>query len=160
MSWVEGLQSYAPAYAKDTRLNLSAVLTKSSLDEATAMGCALAVAYALDSRNLVTTLAEYASPEVRERAHVAAMLMAQNNIWYPYAEVAGFEDKNPRLRMNGIVQYGGPEFEAYSLAASIVGKCHFCVRAHVDGLKKHGWTAEQIRDIGRVTAVIASLSKA
>jgi alkyl hydroperoxide reductase subunit D len=45
------------------------------------------------------------------------------------------------------------------LAASIVGKCHFCVKAHYEGLKKMGYTVEQLRDIGRIAAVINSVAK-
>ena len=66
------------------------------------------------------------------------------------------------LRMNGIINHGGTSkvnFEAYSLAASIVGKCHFCVKAHYDTLKKEGMTVEQLRDIGRIAAVVNSVAK-
>jgi alkyl hydroperoxide reductase subunit D len=64
--------------------------------------------------------------------------------------------------MNAISTHGGTtkeRFEAYSLAASIVGKCHFCVKAHYDNLKKMGYTVEQLRDIGRIAAVITSVAK-
>jgi alkyl hydroperoxide reductase subunit D len=64
--------------------------------------------------------------------------------------------------MNAISTHGGTtkeRFEAYSLAASIVGKCHFCVKSHYDNLKKMGYTVEQLRDIGRIAAVITSVAK-
>ena len=64
--------------------------------------------------------------------------------------------------MNAIASHGGTtraRFEAYSLAASIVGKCHFCVKAHYDTLKKEGYSVEQLRDIGRIAAVITSVSR-
>ena len=64
--------------------------------------------------------------------------------------------------MNAISTHGGTtreRFEAYSLAASIVGKCHFCVKAHYDNLKELGYTVEQLRDIGRIAAVITSVAK-
>ena len=95
----------------------------------------------------------------------AGAIMAMNNVWYPYVEMV--EDANlkglpAQLRMNAIASHGGTtraRFEAYSLAASIVGKCHFCVKAHYDTLKQEGYTVEQLRDIGRVAAVISSVSK-
>ena len=65
--------------------------------------------------------------------------------------------------MNAIATHGGTSkanFEAYSLAASIIGKCHFCVKAHYDTLKKEGFTVEQLRDIGRIAAVMNSVAKA
>jgi alkyl hydroperoxide reductase subunit D len=64
--------------------------------------------------------------------------------------------------MNAIASHGGTTkalFEAYSLSASIVGKCHFCVKAHYDTLKQEGFTVEQLRDIGRIAAVINSVAK-
>jgi len=91
--------------------------------------------------------------------------MSMNNTWYPYVEMA--EDANlkglpAQLRMNAITTHGGTtkeRFEAYSLAASIVGKCEFCVSAHYNGLKKMGYTVEQLRDIGRIAAVMNSVAK-
>jgi alkyl hydroperoxide reductase subunit D len=65
--------------------------------------------------------------------------------------------------MNAIASHGGTtkaNFEAFSLAASIVGKCHFCVKAHYDTLKNsEGYTVEQLRDIGRIAAVVTSVSR-
>jgi alkyl hydroperoxide reductase subunit D len=91
--------------------------------------------------------------------------MAQNNVWYPYVEMTGDENLKglpASLRMNAIANHGGTtklRFEAFSLAASIVGKCHFCVKAHYDTLKKEGMTVEQLRDIGRIAAVITAVAK-
>jgi alkyl hydroperoxide reductase subunit D len=91
--------------------------------------------------------------------------MAQNNIWYPYVEMADDEQLKglpAQLRMNAIASHGGTtkaRFEAYSLAASIVGKCHFCVKAHYETLKAEGYTVEQLRDIGRIAAVITAVSR-
>ncbi|MCY1227499.1 hypothetical protein D9M68_543010 [compost metagenome] len=45
----------------------------------------------------------------------------------------------------------------YALAASIVGKCHFCVKSHYQLLKnEQGMTAQQLRDVGRIAAVIVA----
>jgi alkyl hydroperoxide reductase subunit D len=63
----------------------------------------------------------------------------------------------PELRMNAYAMHGGvskAKFEAYALAASIVGKCHFCVQSHYALLKKEGWTTQQLRDVGRIAAVV------
>jgi alkyl hydroperoxide reductase subunit D len=106
-----------------------------------------------------------ADAKERDAALTAASLMGMNNVWYPYVEMA--EDDNlkglpAQLRMNAIATHGGTtkeRFEAYSLGASIVGKCHFCVKAHYDGLKKMGYSTEQLRDIGRIAAVITSVAK-
>ncbi len=39
--------------------------------------------------------------------------------------------------MNAYASHGGVDkrrFEMYALAASIIGKCHFCVKSHFDTL--------------------------
>jgi alkyl hydroperoxide reductase subunit D len=101
----------------------------------------------------------------RDAALTAASLMAMNNVWYPYVEMAHDENLKglpAQLRMNAIASHGGTtkaRFESYSLAASIVGKCEFCVKAHYDTLRKEGYTVEQLRDIGRIAAVITSVAK-
>jgi len=46
MSWVDLIEEVLPEYAKDTKLNLDAVLLRSSLDPVLAQGCALAAAMA------------------------------------------------------------------------------------------------------------------
>jgi len=90
----------------------------------------------------------------------AATLMGMNNVWYPFVEMAGDEElktMRAELRMNAYATSGGVDkkkFEAYALAASIVGKCHFCVKSHFDLLKKEGMTTQQLRDIGRIAAVV------
>jgi len=162
MSWVEGLKNQLPLYAKDARLNLEAVLTKSSLDANVAAGCAYASALALADSVLTEYLDHSLDPAIKEPAHAAAITMAQNNVWYPFAEMARKAlqgDNNPRLRMNAVVTYKGAAFEAYSLAASIIGKCHFCIEAHIKSLEAERWSIDQIRDVGRIAATMNAVSK-
>ena len=166
MSWVNQIKEILPEYAKDTKLNLDAVINRSTLDATVAQGCALAAAMATGNGKLVSFIQSgLEDAKERDAALAAASLMAMTNIWYPYVEMT--EDANlkglaAQLRMNAIASHGGTtklNFEAYSLAASIVGKCHFCVKAHYDTLKKEGMTVEQLRDIGRIAAVINSVAK-
>lgn len=166
MSWVDQIKEALPDYAKDTKLNLDAVINRSTLDTAVVHGCALAAAMATGNGKLVAFI-QSGVEDTRERdaALTASSLMGMNNVWYPYIEMVN--DPNlaglpAQLRMNAIATHGGTSkvnFEAYSLAASIVGKCHFCVKAHYDTLKKEGLTVEQLRDIGRIAAVITSVAK-
>jgi alkyl hydroperoxide reductase subunit D len=165
MSWIELTKEALPDYAKDTRLNLDAVINRSTLEAVEAQGCALAAAMATGNGKLVTFISS-SIEDIKERdaALTAAAIMAQNNVWYPYVEMVGgaLEGIPPQLRMNAIASHGGTtkaRFEAYSLAASIVGKCHFCVKAHFDTLKAEGYSVDQLRDIGRIAAVINSVAK-
>jgi alkyl hydroperoxide reductase subunit D len=166
MTWVDQIKEALPEYAKDAKLNLDAVINRSTLDSVVANGCALAAAMATGNGKLVSFIqSSLDDAKERDAALTAAAIMAQNNVWYPYVEMA--EDPNLKglpagLRMNAIASHGGTtkvNFEAYSLAASIVGKCHFCVKAHYDTLKKEGMTVEQLRDIGRIAAVVTSVAR-
>ena len=165
--WVDALkESSIPDYAKDTKLNIDAVVKRSTLPVEEAEAVALAAAFATGNSKLWTWVhSQLANRVEADAALTAASLMAMNNVWYPYVEMAN--DANltglpAQLRMNAISTHGGTtkgRFEAYSLAASIVGKCHFCVKAHYETLKKEGYTVEQLRDIGRIAAVMNSVAK-
>lgn len=167
MSWIEQLSNEIPDYAKDIRLNLSSVISRSTIpDEDVVKGIALAAAYAAGNKQVIEViLSQFANQTERQASLTAAALMAMNNVWYPYVEMT--EDANlkglpAQLRMNAYATYGGTSkanFEAYALAASIVGKCHFCVKSHYLTLQKEGYTVEQLRDIGRIAAVINSVAK-
>ena len=165
--WVDALKENSiPDYAKDTRLNIDAVIKRSALPVEQAEAVALAAAFATGNTKLWTWLhSQLANRLEADAAVTAASLMAMNNVWYPFVEMA--DDANlrglpPQLRMNAIATHGGTtraRFESYSLAASIVGKCHFCVKAHYETLKQEGYSVEQLRDIGRIAAVIAAVSR-
>jgi len=166
MTWVEQLKESIPDYAKDIKLNLDAVINRSTIDPDDATYIAIAAAFATGNAKLLSFIVASATNEVEKNAALSAgSIMAQNNVWYPYIEMA--DDANlkglpAQLRMNAVTSHGGTtkgKFEAYSLASSIIGKCHFCVKAHYETLKQEGYSVEQLRDIGRIAATINALSK-
>jgi len=160
MEFLDAIKDRIPDYAKDIRLNLDAVVARSSLPPEDALGVALAAAFASKSAPLIEAFRANTPAAEANAALTAAALMGMNNIWYPYVEMAADEELKtvrPELRMNAYASSGGVEkkkFEAYALAASIVGKCHFCVQSHYALLKKEGYTVQQLRDIGRIAAVV------
>src|SRR5215470_18661279 len=162
MNALNAIKALIPDYAKDVRLNLDGTIARSALPQTEALGVALAAAYATRNARLVGLLrsAEELPPEQANAALTAAALMGMNNVWYPFVEMAGDDDlatMRPELRMNAYATHGGvarAKFEAYALAASILGKCHHCVRSHYEVLKKEGWSLHQLRDVGRIAAVI------
>ena len=166
-AWVDALKENSiPDYAKDTKLNIDAVIKRSSLPVEEAEAIALAAAFATGNSKLWTWVhSQLTDRKEADAALTAASIMAQNNVWYPYVEMADDEQLKglpAQLRMNAIASHGGTtkaRFEAYSLAASIVGKCHFCVKAHYETLKQEGYSVEQLRDIGRIAAVMTSVSR-
>jgi alkyl hydroperoxide reductase subunit D len=166
MTWVDQLKDSLPEYAKDIKLNLDAVINRSSIDSEHATYISIAAAFATGNGKLLAFITANANDEIEKNAALTAgAIMAQNNVWYPFIEMA--DDVNlkglpAQLRMNAITSHGGTtkgKFEAYSLASSIVGKCHFCVKAHYETLKEEGYTVEQLRDIGRIAATINALAK-
>jgi alkyl hydroperoxide reductase subunit D len=166
MSWVDQLKDSLPEYAKDIKLNLDAVINRSTVDPDHALYISIAAAFATGNGKLLAFITANATDEVEKNAALTAgAIMAQNNVWYPFIEMA--DDTNlkglpAQLRMNAISSHGGTtkgKFEAYSLASSIVGKCHFCVKAHYETLKGEGYSIEQLRDIGRIAATVNALSK-
>ena len=166
MSWVEQLKENLPEYAKDIKLNLDAVINRSTIDPEHATYLALASAFATGNGKLVAFITASATDDIeRNAALTAGAIMAQNNVWYPYIEMAddpALKGLPAQLRMNAIASHGGTtksNFEAFSLAASIVGKCHFCVKAHYETLKQEGYTVENLRDIGRIASVMNSVAK-
>jgi len=166
MSWMDSVKDALPEYAKDIKLNLDNVINRSSLSVEEATGCALAAVLAAGSKNVAVAISDDMENKVeRDAAKAAAAIMAQNNVWYTYPDMTGDEQLKglpAQLRMNIIGSHGGTtkaRFEAYSLCASIVGKCTFCVKAHYDVLKKEGYTVEQLRDIGRIAAVMTAVAK-
>ena len=165
MSWTDEIKACVPDYAKDIRLNLDAVVNRSTLDEDTIKGVCLAAAFAAGHAEIADRIKGTMAEQDSTAALTAASLMAMNNVWYPYVEMT--EDPALRglpaqLRMNAYATHGGTtktKFESYALAASIVGKCHFCVKNHYDTLRKEGVTVEQLRDIGRIAAVMAAVAR-
>ena len=166
MSWVDQIKEGLPEYAKDTKLNLDSVINRSTLNLVEANACALAAAMATGNGKLVTFIqSNIADATERDAALTASSLMGMNNVWYPYIEMT--DDPNlkglpAQLRMNAISTHGGTtkeRFESYSLCASIVGKCHFCVKAHYDTLKAEGMSTQELMAIGRIAAVINSIGK-
>ena len=160
MEFLNAIKEQIPDYAKDIRLNLDGVIARSSLAAEDALGVALAAAFAARSKPLIDAFKANAPEAEANAALVAAALMGMNNVWYPYVEMADdaeLKTMRAELRMNAYAGSGGvakPKFEAYALAASIVGKCHFCVKSHYENLKKDGWTTQQLRDVGRIAAVV------
>jgi lipoyl-dependent peroxiredoxin subunit D len=168
MEFLSALKERIPDYAKDVRLNLDGVIARSSLEPADALGAALAAAFAAKSKTIVDAIRGSGQlSEVDTNAALsAAALMGMNNVWYPYVEMANDEDlrtQRAELRMNAYATHGGVDkkrFELFALAASIVGKCHFCVASHYKLLKENGMTALQLRDVGRIAAVITAAANA
>ena len=166
MDGLQAIKDRIPDYAKDLRLNFDAVLGRSSLTPQHAAGAALAAAFAAKSPRLVAALREGAlEPAHAQAALAAAALMGMNNVWYPYLDLAADPDLRtlrPELRMNAYATHGGVDresFELYALSASIVGGCAHCVESHYKILRDGGFSTQQLRDVGRIAAVVNAIAQ-
>lgn len=167
MESLQGIKDRIPDYAKDLRLNFDAVLNRSSLTPAQAAGAALAAAFAARSAPLVEALRDTPTLDAThaQAALTAAALMGMNNVWYPFVEMAAdaeLKTIRPELRMNAYATHGGVErktFELYALAASIVGKCSYCIQSHAKLLREAGFSTQQLRDVGRIAAVANAVAQ-
>jgi alkyl hydroperoxide reductase subunit D len=160
MDLLTTIKNAIPDWAKDIRLNLDGTIARSSLKPEDAIGVALAAAFAVRSPTLIAAFKSGLSEADATGVLTAAALMGMNNVYYPFAEMA--EDKQletlpARLRMNAYATHGGIEqnrFELFALSASIIGKCHFCIKSHYENLKKAGFTSEQLQDTRRIASVV------
>jgi alkyl hydroperoxide reductase subunit D len=68
-----------------------------------------------------------------------------------------------QLRMQACTSHGGVDrrpLELSALAASRVGKRHHRIGSHYALLKQDGMTVDQLRDVGRIAAVVAAAANA
>jgi alkyl hydroperoxide reductase subunit D len=164
MSAVDLLAAELVEPARDIKLNLQSVLTAAcSLTPAQRWGTAVAAAVA--SRNVRLQVAVVADarkeigPTVVEDAVAAAAVMAMNNVYYRFRHHIGkpsYGDRPARLRMNRLVKPAGSkvDFELFSLAASAVLGCDWCMRSHERVVVEGGVTEEQVHDAIRIAATI------
>ena len=158
-------------YAKDIKLNASAVLTPEGAPDLTAnqiAGIALASAYATKNPAVVQAISTEVGNALTEAemhaAKSAATIMGMNNIYYRFVHLVGGEyGKMPaKLRMNVIGQPGIPkvDFELYSLAVSAINGCGMCMEAHVHEVVKGGISQLGVQSAIRIAAVIHALAQA
>jgi alkyl hydroperoxide reductase subunit D len=167
MEFVNQLKARIPDYAKDVRLNLDAVLLRSALPQDEAVGAALAAAFAAKSDDIVKAIndAGILAESDRQGVLAAAAVMGMTNVWYSYIDQAGDEElakQQAQLRMNVYANHAGVgprKFELWALSASLIGKCKFCISAHVAELKKAGMSSSELRDVGRIAAVINAVAQ-
>ena len=166
MEFINNIKASIPDYAKDIRLNLDSVIARSPLDIKVVLGCTLSAAFAAKNKVLLDAIKNSGLLEENyiQAALTAASLMAMNNTWYPFVEMTNDSElKNitAGLRMNAYASHGGIDknhFEMFTLGASIVGKCHFCVESHYKILKTAGVSINDLKEVGKIASIIVAVS--
>ncbi len=164
---MEDLLAIIPDYAKDLKLNLSAVLKQPELTEQQTWGTAVASAIAARNSDITEYLLEEAaphlSPEALKAAKSAAAVMGMNNIYYRFPHLSGnpkYEDIPARLRMQAIRTHGSDplDFELWCTAVSAINGCGKCISSHEQILREKGMKEETILAAIRIAAVIHGLA--
>jgi len=164
---IETLKDRLPEYAKDLRLNLSALASETVLDEEKKAGTFIAAAIASRNDEVIrAVLAEFGgrlAPAALKAAHAAAAVMAMNNIYYRFVHLIESDEyaKLPaKLRMNVMANPGTAKenFELWSLAVSAVNGCGKCLVAHERVVRAAGISAEQVQAAVRIAAVVHAVA--
>jgi alkyl hydroperoxide reductase subunit D len=164
MSAVEALRNALPEHARDTKLNVQAVMQSESLTAAQRWGVAIASAVAARSPRLRDALIEDARASAIEEnviddALAAASLMAMNNVFYRFRHMVAKESypqKPARLRMQRIAKpaTNKVDFELFCLAVSAINGCEMCIRSHEEAVIAGGLTEDQVHDAVRIAATM------
>ncbi|MGA9523236.1 MAG: carboxymuconolactone decarboxylase family protein [Myxococcaceae bacterium] len=163
MQAIDALREQLPDAARDIKLNLQSVLTNGtpSLTPAQRWGVAIACAYAARNDKLRDAILQdaEATPELREDAKAAAILMGMNNVYYRFRHMIGketYSDKPARLRMLRLAQVATnkADFELLCLAVSAINGCETCVQAHEKVVLEGGLSDEQVHDAIRIAATL------
>ena len=167
---LEALLETLPDYAKDLRLNWSALVTQSTdLSDTQKWGALVASAYVSRNPQLLAAVAaeaaNHVTPVVINAAKGAAAIMGMNNIYYRFQHLSTNEKYATiptRLRMNIIRNHGADQldFELWCVAASAINGCGKCVSAHEKVLMEKGVTEETILQTVRLASVTHAIAAA
>jgi len=165
---LDELKDSIPDYAKDLKLNLSALTRETALTDQQRLGTMLACALAAGEPTVIRHIHEDAqthlNAEALAAAKSAAAIMAMNNVYYRFVHLAAAEDyKQMRagLRMNVIGNPGiaREDFELFCLAVSAINACGACIDSHDATLRKAGMKPEALQAAVRIAAVINAVAR-
>lgn len=168
----EQLKNALPDYAKDIKLNLSAVLSEAGspgLTQKQIMSIALASAYATRNEVVIAAATNEAdnllTPEEIQAAKSAAVIMAMNNIYYRFTHTMtdnSYATMPANLRMNVMANPGCDKisFELSSLAVSAMNGCGKCMNAHVGQLEKANVSKQGIQSAIKIASVMQAAAMA
>ncbi len=167
---MEALRTQLQSYARDTRLNLGALYDEMlDIEESVVFGCALSCAYTSQNSEIITAFQRIAYEKCTkyqiEGAKAAAVVMAQNNVYYRTLGLlkdAEYRNVPTKLRMNIIKQPPVEKtiFEYFCIAVSAMNGCQNCLNAHSEALLQAGWTHAKVQSALRIAAIIAAASQA
>jgi lipoyl-dependent peroxiredoxin subunit D len=160
---LDTLKDRLPDYAKDLRLNLSAIAATAGLTPQQLWGAVLASAIAARNADVIAAAGAEAGKHLDAAAlgaaKAAAAIMGMNNIYYRFTHLVASKDyasMPARLRMNAIANPGVAklDFELWSLAVSAINGCGMCIDAHEREVLAKGATKDMVQNVVRIAAII------
>ncbi|GAA2775951.1 alkyl hydroperoxide reductase [Kitasatospora sp. CM 4170] len=164
---LDDLKSALPDYAKDLKLNLSAVIGNSDLPAqqlwGTVLSCAMATRSAEVLRQLEPEAKANLSPEAYNAAKGAAAIMGMNNVYYRTTHLLSdkeYSSMRAGLRMNIIGTPGveKADFELWCFAVSAINGCGQCLDSHEGVLRKAGVEREVIQASVKIAAILQAVA--
>ncbi|MEV8098768.1 alkyl hydroperoxide reductase [Kitasatospora sp. NPDC085879] len=164
---LDDLKAALPDYAKDLKLNLSAVIGNSDLPEqqlwGTVLACAMATRSAAVLRELEPEAKANLKPEAYNAAKGAAAVMGMNNVYYRTLHLLSdkeYGSMRAGLRMNIIGTPGveKADFELWCFAVSAINGCGQCLDSHEAVLKKAGVEREVVQASIKIASVIQAVA--
>lgn len=165
---IQELLETLPAYARDLKLNLSALMQQPALNEQQSWGTLVASAIACRNEEFTrVALAEAAAhltPQALEAAKAAAAIMGMNNIYYRFGHHMTsnetYRSMPARLRMNIIRSHrvDQADFELWCVAVSAINGCAACVDSHEKVVRDKGMSEETVLAAVRLAAVIHGIA--
>lgn len=162
---LENIKNAIPEYAKDIKLNVSALANEETLSAQQFWGCVVSCALAGRNAFVIREAMEEAqahlSGEAMTAAKSAAAIMAMNNVYYKFVGMSAnseYKTMPAKLRMNVIGNPGVDkgDFELWSLAVSAMNGCKYCVDAHEHQLKGHNIDSSKVQTAVRIASVMAA----
>ena len=160
---IASLQDRFPAYARDVKLNLSAMAEDDSLTPQQKYGLFVACGHATRNADVAAALeGEAASPlsaEALDAARGAGVLMGINNVYYRFLHLTSnpeYRTMPARLRMQLIGKPGVDkvDFELWCLAVSAINGCGMCMDSHEKVVREGGLPASAVQTAVRFAAII------
>lgn len=164
---LDELKAALPDYAKDLKLNLSAVIGNSDLPAqqlwGTVLSCAMATRSPAVLRELEPEARAILTPEAYKAAKGAAAIMGMNNVYYRTTHLLSdkeYSGMRAGLRMNIIGTPGvdKADFELWCFAVSAINGCGQCLDSHEAVLRKAGVDREVIQASVKIAAVVHAVA--
>jgi len=167
---IDTLKGMIPDSAKDSRINLSKVMTEAVPDLTPRQQwlIGLGSAYATQNQRVIAEILDGAMGFLDEAdlraTQSAASLMAMNNIYYRFLYLVNDPEYSRfpvglRMQVIGNPGIDKGEFELICLVISAINGCGRCVESHATTVGAHGVSKQAVQSAIRISSVINGVAQ-